>query len=166
MTAWLPLNSVLPICLSERPVVPADELPLMPIDEQPVIAITNTAARIVFIWYSSVDLMDVKIILRSEVFCFNLGQAGVGNQLKSDQLSVRRRSRLMEWSQFPLGHFDAVSGRGDHAISFCPQRSLSVANDLANVCQARLPGRLCWLRLRRVNMGKNPVQLFRINRLD
>lgn len=73
MTALLPLDSVLPICISERPEVPAEELPLIPMDEQPVIAIIKTVARIVFMLYSFVDLIDDGILLRSDVFSIQHG---------------------------------------------------------------------------------------------
>lgn len=95
MTALLPFDSVLPICISERPVVAADELPLIPIDEQPVMAIKNTAAKIVFTLYAFFDLFSVEILLRSDGILLPHGLVRCRKSIE-DRSAVRQQTTSNE----------------------------------------------------------------------
>ena len=80
--------------------MPADELPLIPIDEQPVIAIKNTAAKIVFMLYSFVDLFNVEILLRSKEILLHHGLVRCRRSIE-DRSAVRQRATSDERSTVP-----------------------------------------------------------------
>ena len=77
--------------------MPADELPLIPIDEQPVIAIKNTAAKIVFMLYSFVDLINAEILLRFDGILLHHGLVKCRKSI-DERSAVRQRATSNERS--------------------------------------------------------------------